>query len=229
MKKIPKIAVVSLLLMALSSFAGQYLKPTRKLSDEYPPVSLQTMVPKQFGNWRIDQTIVPIQVAPDVQAKLDKLYNQVLSRTYVDDQGHRVMLSIAYGGDQSDSMRAHRPEVCYAAQGFQVGRLFKTVVDSVGNALPVSRLEATMGPRHEPITYWVVVGDVVARSGFEQKIAQLRFGLSGRIPDGMLVRVSSISRDSKGEYARHEQFLSDLRHAIAPQDQVRIFGRRTTL
>jgi EpsI family protein len=221
-------AITVLLLMLASAGAAQALKPTRRLAADYPPIKLDEMVPKQFGQWRTDDAIVPVQVAPDVQAKLDKLYNQVLSRTYVDSAGYRIMLSIAYGGDQSDSMRAHRPEVCYAAQGFQVGKLMKTVIASLDVSLPVARLEAWQGARHEPITYWVVVGDQVARSGFEQKLAQLKFGLAGKIPDGMLVRVSSIERESASAYSRHEQFANALQQALSPRDRVRFFGRPST-
>ena len=55
---------------------------------------------------------------PGQKALLDRLYEQQLSRTYENAQGYRIMLSIAYGGNQRDELELHKPEVCYVAQGF---------------------------------------------------------------------------------------------------------------
>ena len=82
------------------------LKPNRYIAEE-GRIDLEQMIPAEFAGWRIDRSVSPVAVSPDVQAKLDKIYSQVLSRTYVDQRGERIMLSIAYGGDQSDGMRAH--------------------------------------------------------------------------------------------------------------------------
>ena len=62
-------------------------------------------------------------------------------------------------------------------------------------AVPVKRLVARQNSRNEPITYWITVGDKAIRSGIEQKMQRLAYGLSGKIPDGMLVRVSTIAAD----------------------------------
>ena len=77
------------------------------------------------------------------------------------------MLSIAYGGDQSDTMAVHKPEVCYPAQGFQILKNATASFSTGDGNIPVKRLVATQGPRIEPITYWTTVGDTVAVSGYE--------------------------------------------------------------
>jgi hypothetical protein len=61
----------------------------------------------------------------------------------------------------------------------------------------VRHMASKLAQRHEPVTFWFVVGEHVAVSGQQQKIAQLRYGVQGLIPDGMLVRVSSIDRDTE--------------------------------
>src|SRR5437016_14591500 len=103
--------------MVLAAGAALALKPSRAHQDT-AAFDLEGVVPRSFGNWIIDPSIVPIAPAPDAQAKLDRLYSQVVSRTYVNARGERVMLVVAYGGEQSDALKAHRQEVCYAAQGF---------------------------------------------------------------------------------------------------------------
>jgi EpsI family protein len=199
--------------------------PTQKVADAGPNVELAHIVPESFGDWRIDRSIVPVTVSPDVQAQLNKIYNQTLSRTYVNFSGNRIMLSIAYGGDQSDAMQVHRPEVCYTAQGFQVLREALSRLSTPYGQLPVKRLVASQGPRVEPITYWIVIGDEVTQGGLQHKLVQLKYGLTGRIPDGMLVRVSSIDRNDTRAYQLQDQFLSSMLDAISPENRVRFAGR----
>src|SRR6185369_6497094 len=132
----------------------------------------------------------------DVQEKLDRLYGQVVARTYVNSQGERMMLTVAYGGDQSDALKAHRQEVCYRAQGFDVSRIESARVKAAGRDVPVTRMFAVRGERAEPVTYWFTMGDRVVRGRLERLRVQVESGLAGRIPDGMLVRVSSLSSDA---------------------------------
>ena len=91
-------------LMFVASGLAVALRPTARLADQGPTISLETMVPTEIGQWRVDSGVVPLAPNPQQQALLNKLYNQTLSRTYIDPKGYRVMLSIAYGGDQSDAM-----------------------------------------------------------------------------------------------------------------------------
>ncbi|OQY70329.1 MAG: EpsI family protein [Rhodocyclaceae bacterium UTPRO2] len=211
-------------LMFAASAAAVALRPTHKLADAGPKVNLEAMIPKQFGDWRIDTSIAPVLPAPDVQAKLDKIYNQTIARTYVNGRGQRVMLSIAYGGDQSDAMQVHKPEVCYAAQGFQIKQASLGQLATEYGELPVKRLVATLNNRVEPITYWITVGDQVINAGYKQKIAQLKYGLNGNVPDGMLVRASSIDRDEKNAYELQEGFLRKMLAAMPPADRARLGG-----
>jgi EpsI family protein len=226
---VPKIRTTLFMaaLMVTASVFAVVLRPTEKLADFGPKVNLDAMIPKQFGDWRIDEAIVPLVPAPDVQAKLDKIYNQTLARTYVNSDGDRVMLSIAYGGDQSDGMRVHRPEVCYAAQGFNVLRSATDQVVSQFGELPIRRLIATHGSRHEPITYWIVVGDKVVLDGLSQKLVQIRYGLQGTIPDGMLVRVSTIDRQTERAFAVQEGFVKQLLGVVSSDSRRRLVGHAT--
>ena len=211
-------------LMFAASAAAVALRPTHKLADAGPKVDLEAMIPKQFGDWRIDESIVPVLPSPDVQAKLDKIYNQTLARTYVNSRGQRIMLSIAYGGDQSDNMQVHLPEVCYAAQGFQINKASLSQIATDYGALPVKRLIATLNNRIEPVTYWITVGDQVVNASYKRKLAQLKHGITGSVPDGILVRASSIGRDEIIAYELQESFLRDLLAATSPAVRSRLGG-----
>ncbi len=210
--------------MALAAWLAYALRPSIKVADNSPLGSLESSIPKSFGNWRVDDSLPVILPSPEVQAKLDRIYNQVLSRTYVDQQGQRIMLSMAYGGDQSDGTTAHKPEICYPAQGLEIvfNRVGTLAVG--GQDLPVRRLRARMGNRHEPITYWIVVGDQAVTSGTGMKMAQLRYGMRGLIPDGILVRVSSLDRDSEAAFRRHEEFVRALVASLDTSMRQRLMG-----
>jgi EpsI family protein len=203
------------------------MKPGERMAVQRPPLNLESAVPQTFAGWRVDTTLVPVMVSPDVQAALDKIYSQTLARTYVDAEGRRVMLTIAYGGDQSRETQVHKPEVCYPMQGFQITSMAAGVLDAVQQKIPIMRLVAVQGRRVEPITYWIAVGDTVVRGAFEQNMARLKYGLTGTVPDGILVRVSSITRDEQSAYALQDRFVNDMLQAMPPREAARLLGKWT--
>lgn len=217
--------IIGLFMFAAAGMALA-LKPTHKIADSQPKIDLKVLIPRTFGDWKIDETIVPLLADPELQAKLDKIYNQTLTRTYINSRGERIMLSIAYGGDQSDSMAVHKPEVCYPAQGFQILKSVTGTFSTGTRDIPVKRLVATQGQRIEPITYWTTIGDKVAiSSGLKWKLDQLKYGLTGKIPDGLLFRISSIQADENAAYRAQDDFSRELLAALTPEGKERIIGR----
>jgi EpsI family protein len=217
-------AIVVFVLMACAFGVATAWKPTTHLADQRAKVELETLFPRSFGDWVVDDRM-PIQlVSPDTEALLNKIYHQTLSRTYVNRLGQRIMLSVAYGGDQSDATRAHRPEVCYPAQGFQLVSQDNATLQLSGQYLPVRRVVAKQGSRNEPITYWIMVGDTPSTSGTEQKFAQLRYSIRGVIPDGMLVRISTIDPDKQRAYALQDKFVTQMIDAMPVDARPRVVG-----
>jgi EpsI family protein len=217
--------VVLVASMLLSAAAGTWLRPSYRLSEHKPPIALATQVPEAFGEWRLDRSMVPVLPDPGLQAALDVLYSQTLARTYVNAKGQRVMLSIAYGSDQGNEATAvHRPEFCYSAQGFAVQVVGNEVVMVGGTAVPVARLMGRLGQRNEPITYWVTLDESATLPGLGRKLQQIRYGLHGQIPDGMLVRVSSISSSQAEAFALQKTFLDQMYQAVPSDVRGRYFG-----
>jgi EpsI family protein len=188
---------------------------------------LEALIPVQFGAWRLDTSVVPIAPTPDVQENLDKLYGQIVSRAYLNDRGERMMLVVAYGGDQSDSLKAHRQEVCYAAQGFNVRDVHGDVLKVQGGSVPLVRMHAQKDSRSEPVSYWFTMGDRVVIGRADRLLAQIGYGLAGKIPDGLLVRVSNVSRDVSASYLAQDDFMRALLSTLAPTDRQRIAGVTT--
>ena len=217
---------------AASWLAGTAMVCCALLASAWRPVAvaqtgfkLDDAIPAQFGGWRIDPTVVPIAPTPDVQENLNKLYGQILSRSYVNDRGERMMLVVAYGGDQSDSLKAHRQEVCYSAQGFTVRNVHRDELVLPANAsVPLVRMHAQNGSRSEPVSYWFTMGDHVVIGRVDRLLAQIGYGLAGRVPDGLLVRVSSLSRDVPASFAAQDDFLRGLLGAATPDVRKQLAG-----
>lgn len=217
--------IILLVLMLAASGLSLALRPTNKIADQRPAIKLETMIPLTFGEWREEQHKSVQIIDPQQQEFIDSIYKQTLSRTYVNATGYRIMLSLAYVENQSDSFGVHLPEVCYPAQGFQMGEQFTTQIKISSTSIPIIRMVATLGTRTEPITYWTMVGDQIAASSTQRKLAQMRFAVRGDIPDSMLVRVSSIDSDTASAYEVQAHFIKDFEAALPKDLHALLFGQ----
>ncbi|MEW7850557.1 exosortase-associated protein EpsI, B-type [Massilia aurea] len=218
------VSIVPGVAMALTAILTSAVTPTPRAPLPHEQFSLAQMIPARFDAWAVDPGVAPVQPDPAQQGMLEKIYDQTLSRTYVGAHGQRVMLSIAYGGDQSKSLQLHLPEICYVAQGFQLVTEGNDVLATRYGALPVKRLVARLQERNEPITYWITIGDKASKAGIEHKLRRLAYGLSGEVPDGMLVRVSTIASDERHAYAVQDRFIAALLAALAPAERAHLIG-----
>jgi EpsI family protein len=210
--------------MLLASGLAEALRPTHKIADEGPKVELAAMVPLNFGDWKnVPQTAGEI-VNPEQKELVNRIYNDTLSRSYVRNDGAMVMLSIAYGANQSDGVALHYPEICYPAQGFALISMQQGALPTAYGAIPVKRLLTKLGNRSEPLTYWSTLGTKVVLGGLQTKLTQLNYGFRGQIPDGLLFRVSSISADEQAGYALQQDFVRDLVAAMSPRDRLKMAG-----
>ncbi len=214
-----------LAMMLASFFSAIALTPGRLLADAAPRINLEKAIPLTFGDWKVDPGFVPIAPSPEQQETLEQIYDQIVSRTYVNGGGQRIMMSVAYGSAQTRKMRAHRQEVCYAAQGFQIRDLNKSDVLIAGAEIPMTRMVAVQGARTEPVTYWFTMGDFLVRSYVDRQIVQLKYAFSGYVPDGYLFRVSSIAKDSDAAFAAQMQFASELLRSMDRPLAEKLIGR----
>lgn len=212
------------LLMVSASVLSIVARPITKINDLNSDFSLEKTIPLQFESWRnLSQDNLQV-VNPQTQQMLDLLYREILTRVYVSDAGYRVMVSVAYGSDQRDSMQAHKPERCYPAQGFAVSRNESAFLQTDFGTIPIRRLFAFKATRIEPVTYWYTVGEKAVHGQFEKRLEEIRIGLTGRIADGILFRVSSLDSDTTTAYQMHDKFLQDLLKTLSPRDRKRLSG-----
>ncbi len=225
MKKPLITALVAAVLMTSAAAIATVMTPTKRIVDLLPKLDLEAAIPEQFGEWQMDKRSGGGVVNPQQTELLNQLYSQIVTRTYVNPEGYRIMLSIAYGEDQRDSNQLHYPEVCYPAQGFQVTSNRRATLETPLGNIPVKRLETHLSQqRYEPITYWTTVGNQALTGGSGKKFAEMRYGLRGEIPDGLLFRVSSIDRDSAAAFARQAKFVEALLPTLPADVRPRVAG-----
>jgi len=219
-------AVVLAALMCGASLASIGIREQAARPSPDLGIKLDTAVPQTFGDWTV--TPQPAQVVnPQTKELLDSIYSQILTRTYVHKDGYRIMLSMAYGDDQRGGLQAHRPEVCYPAQGFRVDSIADGKLATDFGAIEVRRLTTKLKSRNEPVTYWLTTGDFVIRNTVDKRMAQLRAAFTGQIPDGLLFRVSSIDEDAARAFAMQQRFAADMMSAVSAETRRKLSGLAT--
>jgi EpsI family protein len=204
---------------------AKVLEPRELMARSSASLNLEQVIPRQFGSWKLLPEISPVvpadpegYVEPDPNSA--RIYSQEVGRSYTDGDGNIVMLLVAYGPVQNYRLKAHRPEICYTAQGFRVSE--KTIAelsyrDDV-RPIEMTRLTAEREARFEPISYWMRVGNDISNGVIERQIIRLKYGLRGIIPDGALIRVSTIGLAKDASFKLQDQFIRDLLAAIPPNE-----------
>lgn len=213
-----------LIIMLVSAYLAYFLTPKKNMTDQHNQIVLTDAIPKKFKDWVMLEDSVT-QSSPEVQEALNKLYSQMLVRSYTNTKGQSVMLLIAYGSKQTRELQAHRQELCYAGQGFTIRGVEYSTLALFNRPVNITRVEAEKENRYEPLTYWFTLGGGVVRSmGFERIVTQLKYGLMGIVPDGYLIRVSTLNLDKKAAYALQAEFATDLINSVDASVRDRLIG-----
>ena len=69
-------------------------KPAAHDDATTPRVNLDTMVPREFGDWRVDAATEAFVRPAKLQGVAFKVYDQVLERSFVNSRGERMTTSI---------------------------------------------------------------------------------------------------------------------------------------
>jgi EpsI family protein len=154
---------------------------------------LSDVIPAQAGPW----TLAPQGglILPDANQPTD-IYDQVLARYYVAPSLPAMMLLIAYGAAQGGLMQVHRPEICYASSGFAISddRAINLLL-APRRRIAAKTFLASREDRTEQVLYWTRISDAFPTDIPSQRLTMLELGLRGVIPDGVVVRCSTLGAD----------------------------------
>ncbi|WP_024343137.1 exosortase-associated protein EpsI, V-type [Bradyrhizobium japonicum] len=217
--------ILASIAIAGTAIAAEVFAPRKLMARTAASQSLETVIPKQFGTWKLVPEISPVKpVDPEAYVQppdplAAKVYSQEVARGYTDGAGNIVMLLVAYGPVQNYKLKAHRPEICYTANGFRVSNKNSSNLNYSGGALKVTRLIAERESRYEPITYWMKIGNDISNGVVDNQLSRLKYGLRGIIPDGALFRISTIGLSKEASFKLQDQFITDLLTALPAQER----------
>lgn len=228
--RLPKANLIAGIAMVAAALLSIVATPrTHEVPED--AVNLARMIPTEFGRWKEMKTgVVQMDLAPreGEERTTDQPYDQVLMRSYGRDDGAIVMLALAYGRSQRQEVKIHRPELCYIAQGFELVDVQPTQVTlAPGTTVPAYRLTTRARGRLEPVTYWIRIGNIIAETAWQSRWKIFTDGLTGTVPDGLLVRASSalpVDTDLGPAYKMQNEFLADLYAAVTPDNQRSLAG-----
>ncbi len=203
---------------ATAAVAG-LMTPRRYMPGAHP-IRLEDVIPNTVGPWEI-------QTAGDFILPEDKeeanAYDQVFARRFAAPTGPDIMLLIAHGGALSGLMQVHRPDVCYASNGFAIRGLHSLdLTVAPGKTIPAQAFVGVRDDRVENVLYWTRIAAFFPRTLMAQRLVMLKLGLAGLIPDGVLVRISALGG---GEVAPALiQFAKDLVRQPGAQGRTLLLG-----
>lgn len=231
MIKLPGVPLRTSLLICASLLCAAVgaLVATPRLVEVENPTSLEEQVPRRFGDWKErPNPYVQVSLTTGNEPNLNQPYDQVVMRTYVNSRGQEVMLALAWGRKQRQEVKVHRPDLCYVAQGYQVKSLNPVTFANIAGAsgtVTGKRMVAMNNRGGEAVSYWIRIGSLYSEDAIDTRLHILKEGLSGRIPDGILVRASQPIRntyEAENAWPVLEGFLAELSAAMAGVGQSRL-------
>lgn len=220
----PVWVAITIALLAVAWSAAEYLIPSAYWADEIGSPKYAELLPNEFEDWVTLPNASAAVVNPVQSEMLDRIYSETVGRTYLNRRtGRVVMVSLAYGRDQSTDTQLHTPDMCYPSQGFRVEAMQRMPVHTPWGTLPVVKLRTSMGQRVEPLTYFVRTGDVVTDGALNRNWARLGLAIRGFKMDGLLVRVSEIT-NSPDAFDVQEHFLKSLFGSMSEKDRIKFIG-----
>ena len=161
-----------------------------------PPIEnelFESWVPENVGNWQ--QVAASGVVLPPPDVLRDRIYDNLVTRIYISPDSQPMMVLLAYNNVQDGVLQVHRPEVCYPVGGFNLSEPRAVKLDALDRSVPATMFTATGPSRTEQVLYFTRLGSAFPRSWVEQRLAVIDANVVGRVPDGILFRVSTISKD----------------------------------
>lgn len=199
-----------------------YARMPRRRFPNIDDKKFEALFPKAFGDW---QTLpVSELVMPPESDLTAKLYQHILTRTYVNGKGEGVMFLAAYNSEQVNNVQVHRPEICYNASGFKIAetRAYELKLAD-GHIVPGRVVRAERTGRIENIVYWTRIGDEFPQTWLQQRISMTRANLKGFYADGLLLRASTIEADTERSVTIISSFLRELAANSQPFTRQLIF------
>lgn len=214
--------IILLATMLLSSLISIAFTPVVDQTKRLPTGTFASQIPEGFAGWQHipSQTInIDLYQKTNGERTTDNPYDDSIIRTYQHSDGQTVQLAIAYGALQKQEVKIHRPDLCYYAQGYDVKSLenVRFSLPNDNDGVQGNKMIVQSGSTFQLVSYWIRIGSLFSQNAWQTRLYLIKEGLLGRVPDGVLVRVSStLSTESQHHDTAliQQAFINDLTNAI---------------
>lgn len=183
----------------------------------------ESLIPDDVGPWRFASRDGVVLPPPD--ALSDRLYDNLVTRVYNSRTDRPVMFLLAYNNRQDGVLQIHRPEICYPVGGFTLSPIQDVDVPlDADQTLPAQAFVARGYDRDETVLYWTRVGTEFPRRWSQQRLSVVRANIDGIIPDGLMMRVSTLGNDLQTELPILRRFVDEFAEAAPASLQSILFG-----
>lgn len=201
------------------------LAAVARAPDPPPPASqdmLEATIPARVGAWRH----VPAAgiVLPPQDELSKRIYDRYVARAYAADGQPSIVLVVAYGSTQDYGLQIHRPEICYPASGYDIGKSHSHPLRLGDTTVPAVALTASRAGHHDQILYWTRIGKSFPPSVWAERYAILQAALARQVPSGVLVRLSVSLENPERSIALLSDFARMLVAGLGPAGRAAFFG-----
>jgi len=209
--------------LAAASLFANLRRPDIPFRMLKPGTKLDDLFPRKVDDWEYEGSNGLVLPPPD-QLR-DRIYNSLLTRYYASPTTLPIMMLIAYSGQQDGVLQVHRPEVCYPAAGYDI---IESHIDPLnvgrGLVIPSHFISARSNSRHEQLIYWTRIGNAFPTRWWQQHVAVAEENLHGRVPDGVLVRISTAAASDGDAIAVLNRFTTSMLTMLSPLARRILFG-----
>lgn len=203
--------------------AAAYAAMPRRSGDRLAQTRLNAVIPAQIAAWR---WVSSAGIVTTTETAPEDGYDQQVMRVYAAPGLPRIMLLIAYGSTQGGSLQLHRPETCYPGQGFGLAdsRAVDLAFGASTSPVHARAFTARRDDRIERLLYWTRIAAAFPRNTAEEYGAILASVMAGIVPDGILVRVSTLGDDTAGSDRALIRFATAMVAAGSPAARALLVG-----
>lgn len=196
----------------------------RKRVIALPSGDADDVIPTRVATWGLAPAM-DFVMPPDDERQAAAVYEDQVTRTFVNGVDPAIMFVLAYDRKQSGMLMVHRPESCYPGSGFTITADRPVDIPLAPGLMPHGRFLSTQREdRVEQVLYWTRLGNEFPQSWDEERRFLAVQNLRGLAPDGALVRVSSVDLDPENAYARLTQFAAAMYAAAGRNGRALLAG-----
>ena len=176
-------------------------------------------IPMSFAGWQGRNIQNSLNL--DFDKNWNKFISDALIYDYINTEGKRAVFIILDAGN------FHHPNVCFTAAGYEIKELSDTTFDISGHSVTAHTLFTQKDNESNFSFYWIIIDKKITDNWIEQKVKQLYYSLFNRERVGLMVRldVPSDEGNIEGAIILAEQFITDLKNKLLPEQADYIFGK----